>query len=425
MIQKLKHKLSSTEEKKRLANNILSLSVLQGANYLLPLLTIPYLVRVLGPEYFGLLAFATATIAYFILITDYGFNLSATRQISIYRDNQDKINEIFSSVMIIKSVLMLISLGLLSLLVFSFEKFSLHWEVYFLTFGIVIGQVLFPIWLFQGMEQMKYITYLNIGAKAFFTACIFIFVQEQEDYLMVPLLTAIGFIIAGAWSLYLVRKKFGVKFHSQSLDTLKFQLTEGWHLFFSSMAISLYTTSTIFILGLFTNNTVVGYFAAADKIVKAIKGLYAPVSQAIYPLISKKIHDDKQAGLMFIHQTTWLIGTIMFIFSTILLIFAEPIALILLGDEFKASILLIQIMAFLPFIVALSNIYGIQTMLNLGYKQAFSRILAIAAALGIGLSFILVPRFEEIGTAIILLLVEVFVTLVMFIFLKKKGLTHA
>lgn len=191
------------------------------------------------------------------------------------------------------------------------------------------------------------------------------------------------------------------------------------------MAISLYTTSTIFILGLFTNNTVVGYFAAADKIVKAIKGLYAPVSQAIYPLISKKIHDDKQAGLMFIHQTTWLIGTIMFIFSTILLIFAEPIALILLGDEFKASILLIQIMAFLPFIVALSNIYGIQTMLNLGYKQAFSRILAIAAALGIGLSFILVPRFEEIGTAIILLLVEVFVTLVMFIFLKKKGLTHA
>jgi PST family polysaccharide transporter len=418
MLKKLKEKLTDTEEKKRLFSNIISLGVLQGANYILPLLTVPYLVRVLGPDYFGLLAFATATIAYFILITDYGFNLSATRQISINRDAPKKLEEIFSSVMMIKISLMFISFGLMAVLVFSFEKFSKHWEVYFITFGTVIGQVLFPVWLFQGMERMKYITYLNIGAKAFFTVCVFIFVKEKADYLLVPLLTSMGFIVAGIWSLYLVKKEFGINFAWQTTGTLKFQLAEGWHVFFSSMAISLYTISTTFILGLFTNNTVVGYFAAADKIVQAVKGLYQPVSQAIYPLIGKKIHEDKQEGLEFIRKTTWIVGTGMFVISVMLFLTAEPIVNLLLGEQYQQSVLLLQIMAFLPFIIALSNIYGIQTMLNLGYKKAFSRILVAAAILGLGLSFVLVPLYEGLGTAVTLLVVEVFVTVFMYVYLK-------
>lgn len=420
MFDRLKQKFVGTDEKKRLMSNIFSLGVLQGANYILPLLTLPYLVRVLGPEFFGLLAFATATVGFLMLITDYGFNLSATRQISIHRDDHDKLKEIFSSVMMIKAALMVISFGLMALLVFSFEKFSQHWDVYFATFGMVIGQVLFPQWFFQGMERMKYITYLNIGAKVFFTLCIFIFVQEQADYLLVPLLTAMGFVVAGIWSLYLVKKEFDVGFVWQTTSIIKFQLSEGWHVFFSSMAISLYTISTTFILGLFANNTVVGYFAAADKIVQAVKGLYAPVSQAIYPLISKKIHEDKQSGLAFVHKTTWIVGTVMFVISALLFLLAEPIVNLLLGAQYQQSVLLLKVMAFLPFIIALSNIYGIQTMLNLGYKQEFSLILVIAAILGIGLTLVLVPMYEGLGTAITLLVVEMFVTVVMWIYFRFK-----
>jgi PST family polysaccharide transporter len=420
MLKKLKYMLAGTGEKKRLTSNIAYLSILQFANSFLPLLSVPYLVRILGPEYFGLIAFSTATVTFFSLLTDYGFNLSATRQIAINRENQTKVNEIFSAVMTIKLALLIISFGLMVLLVIFFEPFSRHPEIYVITFGMVIGNTLFPIWLFQGMEEMKYITYLNLGAKLFFTLCIFIFVKEKQDYLMVPLLTAIGCIVSGICALFLTKRKFQVCFSWQNRKILKCQLSEGWNIFISTLATNIYTISATIILGFFTNNFIVGYFSAAEKIIQAVKGIYAPISQAIYPMVAKKLNDDRQAGLAFLRTTTWLIGTAMLIISALLFALAEPIVNLFLGDQYSQSIKLLRVMAFLPFIVALSNILGIQTMLNLGYKKAFSNILVSASFLAIGLSVVLVPIYQGLGTAMTLVTVEVFVTAVMYIYLTRR-----
>lgn len=423
LIKKIKRKLAADKENKNLLGNIISLATLQGVNYILPLLTIPYLVRVLGPEYFGLLAFSMATIMYFNLITEYGFNLSATRQISISRDDECKLNEIFSSVMIIKTALMLFCFGLMVLLVFSFKKFEQHWELYFLSFGVVIGNVLFPVWLFQGLERMKYISYLNIASKGFFTVCIFIFVQDKEDYLFVPFLTSVGFITTGVWSLYITKKNLNVHFYWQKKTTLVFQLVDGWHVFLSTIAISIYTVSSTFVLGISTNNTIVGYFVAADKIVQAFKGIYQPISQSIYPLIGKKLQSNKRLGLDFIRKTTYFIGFSMFAISTILFLSAESIVNLVLGEKYQKSVLLLQVMAFLPFIIALSNMFGVQTMLNLGYKEAFGKILLAGAFLGVGLNSFLVPMYEGLGASLALVIVEIFVATLMFCYLKflKRG----
>ena len=373
MINKIKSKFKS-EDNKRLLSNFVSLSVLQGANYILPLITLPYLVRVLGVEYFGLLAFATAMIAYFNIITDYGFNLTATREISIHRDNKEKVIEIFSAVMTIKVILMFLSFILLFILVFSFQKFSKDWLVYFLTFGTVIGQVLFPVWFFQGMEKMKYITYLNILAKSIFTVAIFIFVQEESDFYIVPLLTSIGFIIAGIWSLVLIKKEFKVSFKFQSIYKIKSYLFDGWHVFISRFYVSLYTTTNVLLLGLFTNNTSVGYYSIAEKIVVAIGGLFEPANQTIYPYLARKHKENFTQFVKFIKKIAIIFLAISFSFVVISEYFKDEIVYLISGNyntqiSLLLSIFLIRVLTF-PFGPLFSN-----SLIIMKRKKEFMKVM--------------------------------------------------
>lgn len=415
-------KIRANQDYKRLFENFISLSILQGLNYILPLITFPYLVRVLGVEKFGLLSFATATIGYFQIITDYGFNLSATREIAIHRENKEKVQEIFSAVMTIKFGLMLLSLILLTILVFSFEKFRQDWEVYFLTFGMVIGNTLFPVWFFQGMERMKYITILNIIAKGLFTVAIFILIREQSDYWKVPLINGLGFWFAGFMSLAIIFNSFNIKFKKIYLNEIKYQLKSGWHIFVSTIAISLYTISTTFILGLFTNNTIVGYYSAADRIVQAVKGLMGPVSQSLYPFVNKKFNESFWGGINIIKKVTKYVAILTGFVSLMLFLFSASIISIVLGEKYTESVPVLMILSVHPFLIGLSNIFGIQTMLSLGKNYAFQNILISASILNLVLSFILVPFFRHIGSAISVTIVELFVTLSMLIYLQTNGI---
>ncbi|WP_321422170.1 flippase [uncultured Methanobacterium sp.] len=415
-------KILSNEDYKRIIDNIISLLGLQGFNYILPLITFPYLTRVLGPDKYGLLAFALAFIGYFQILTDYGFNWSATREISINRSDDEKVSEIYSSVMTTKAILMVLSFLLMMVVVFSFEKFRSDWILYFFTFGLVVGNLLLPTWFFQGMERMRYISILNICIGLIYTISIFIFVRNSSDYLYVPIINTMGTLIIGIYSLRIVRKEFDITFLRPSLNDIKYQLKEGWHVFLSTAAISLYTISNTFILGFFASNTVVGYYSVADRVIKMVSGLLGPISQSIYPYISSLAIKSRQDTINFLKKTTILIGTFSFIISTILFLFGGFIIYILAGPEFNESVILIQIMAFLPFIIALSNIFGIQTMLPFNYKKAFSKIIIIAGVINIILALILSPVFKALGVSVAVVITEIFVTIVMYYYLKVKGI---
>jgi PST family polysaccharide transporter len=400
--------------------NIFSLGTIQLVNYVLPLLTVPYLVRILKPDYFGLIAFATATISYFIMLTDYGFNLSATRQISIHRGNLKKVNEIFNATIFIQAVLLLISFFIFSAIVFTFEKFSRNWELYYISFGMVVGHFLFPVWLFQGLEKMKYITIINVTTKITFTLLIFLVVKQQKDYLLVQVLTSLSFILSGIFSLLIAKFFFNISLFLPKKTIVLTQLKEGWFIFSSNLSISLFTTSTTFILGIFTNNASVGFYAAADKIINAIKGLNNPISQSIYPIVSKKIVENKIEGIALILKFAKIIISSNFLISILLFLFAKPIGDFILGVDYQISIDLLKIMAFLPLIIAISNLCAVQGLYNLGKAYLVSKYLIIISVSHLILMFLLIPHFGLYGAATGVVITEIFGTLFSIYYFKKE-----
>jgi PST family polysaccharide transporter len=402
-IKEYKKKLFKSDTRKRLIENFLSLSVLQIANYILPLITLPYLVRVLGPEKFGLIAFSQAFIGYFMIITDYGFNLSATRDISINREDKEKVSEIFSSVMIIKIALKIISLILMSIIIFSFEKFRKDWIIYYLTFGMVVGQVLFPVWFLQGMEKMKYITFLNILAKVIFTVAIFIFVREASDYLYVPLLNSLGFIIAGILGLWIVFRDFEISFKFVSLEELKRQLKEGWYIFISEISGNIYGRGTTIILGLVSNNTVVGYYSVAERVMKAIAGLSQPLAQALYPYIMRTKFNSFKTVFKYSFIGSLFISIFLYLFSELIIEFFK-----IHNKDAVLTLKILSMTLFFTFLNVIKQPYIYACKMDKYNLQmyAFTGISFIPVCIYLSL------KLSLIGTALSLLYVEIMIFII-------------
>lgn len=421
MISRIKQ-IITKKEYKTILENIASLTGLQFASYILPLITLPYLTWILGPELFGLTQYAISLITYFQFFTDYGFNLSATRELAIIKSDKDKVSTIFNSVMFIKIILCLVSFLILLLIITFIPKFKQDQLVYLLTFGMVIGYVLFPTWLFQGMEYMKYTSILNIIGKLLFTILIFILIHKPSDYLLVPVINSLGLITVGILGIIIAIKKFEIKIKIPPLNEVKYHLKEGWHVFISTIAINMYTTTNTFLLGLLTNNTLVGYYSIAEKIIMAINGLINPISQALYPFISRSVNNDKKTSILFIRKITKIMAIIGLLLSGSLFIFAKYIILILFGQTYAPSIILLQIMSIIPFVVSLSTIFGIETMLTFNYKKEFTGIVMLGGLIDIILGILLIILLKEVGIAISFVVTESFITLSMFLFLQNKGI---
>ena len=380
---------------------------------MLPFLTLPYLGRVLGAEKYGVVLMIYAVMQYLFVLCDYGFNLSATKDISVYREDKAKINRIFSNIYYIKFVLVLLALGVLTISVYTVEDLNAHKLAYFLGFGIVIGQVLNPVWFFQGMEDMKYMTRVNVIAKGLFTALIFIIIRSESDYFKVPLLYSIGFIVGGLFSLYFAFRYFDVKFIRPDLVEIKRLLGSSTQYFLSRSAAALYTSSNTFIAGLALGNYFAGIFGAAEKIFMAMTVVYTPLGDALYPYMAKnrnlKLFKKVFIGVILIN-TLIAIGVY---FSS------DWITVLVFGPDFMESADLLRIFSILALIFVPAVMIGYPFLGALGKEKYANYSVVFASVLHVVLLIVLYNYLTVYRIVYLLLFTQTIVLVIRLIGAKK------
>jgi len=315
-----------------------------------------------------------------------------------------------------------VAIVLLATIVLSIEMFRADYLVYFASSGMLIGSVLFPLWLFQGLEKMKYITLIHVIVRTITTALIFLLIRNEDDYITLALLNSLTQVLIGIGGIITVLTILKVKLIFPPFKMIKKQLHDGWYLFLSSISINLYTTSNTFILGMLTNNTFVGYYAAADKIRIAFHGILSPLSQSVFPFVNNLLKESFDKFINFNKKLIFFAGGIGLFITIILFLFAPEITGLILGEQYRQSANILRIISFVPFLVSLSNVFGIQTILPLGYDKSFYKIICSAAFIHIILLLTLIPEYFAIGTAVAVIITEFLVTIFLFMFLKYKNI---
>lgn len=272
---------------KKLISNTGALFALQLANYILPFLIIPFLTRTLGVSLYGIVAFGLAMVQIACIITDFGFNLSATRQIASHQANREYIRKIIGAVHFCK-LFLLVPVGAFFFLFLYFQdqKYGEYASFFWLLLIPIVGQTFQPIWFFQGMEKMGFITLFVVLARSSYVLLAILWVSTPEDYLWVAIangvaqilgaLLAVGFMVKLGYSPVLPGWRFTREIFSDSVE-----------FFWSRAAVATYTAGGAFYLGLVSTPSTVAYYSAAEQLYKGAQALFQPVSQALFPYMAR------------------------------------------------------------------------------------------------------------------------------------------
>lgn len=392
-----------------LFHNILFLSGVQFASYLFPLVSVPYLTRVLGPTVWGMVAFTSAFVACIGLLVEYGFGFSATREAATYRDTRDRLADLLAGVLGAKMLLALLGVSLALLVQRWVTIFQEHPALLLAGLVGILAQSLSPMWYYQGLERMRMVATLDISARVLATAGIFLLVRSPEDGWKVLALQGLASLLSTSVALRLAYREVPFRFPTLSLSWKTLQA--GWNMFIFNSAVSLYTVGNSFILGLFAPPQFVGYYAGAEKFIIALLRLFEPVSQALYPRLSHLIHHSRADAARLARIGILLMGLSGVLMGLVIFLSAPLLVRILLGEEFAPAVPVLRVLALLLPLVALSTALYSQWILPLRLDRLFITVILGTGLLNLILAVVLAPRYFALGMAWAVVASELFVTL--------------
>ncbi|WP_300903638.1 oligosaccharide flippase family protein [uncultured Alistipes sp.] len=411
---------NSPAVKSGLAVNTFMLYVLTFSNYLFAFMTVPYQTRVLGPEIYGLLGFAFATMVYFQLVMDFGFMLSATAEIAEAKGDRRKIAQICEAVSIGKMLLALPCAGVLLVLCSAVPQFAADSTVFWFCLLYTIINSLIPDYLYRGMEQMAPITYRTLLVKLIFTIGVFVFVKAPGDYVLVPVFYLLGAVVAVGISFCDARKRFGLTVVRVTRRDVFSRIAASSPFFVSRIASTAYGATNTMILGLlYPGQSLLGHYTSAEKVVSLVRTGASPISDSLYPYLIRSRNFGPVWRILSLAMPAVVAG------AALLWVYAPQICAFVFGAEYEAAALPLRCLMPVIVFVLPSYVFGFPLMTPLGIARYANLSVVLGAVVqlvllaGLYLASMLTLASVCVATSITETFVLVFRVVVVCIYLKK------
>ena len=402
-----------------MAANATVLYAAHVAGLVAPLLTIPYLARVLQPTGWGLVVFAQSFGAWLALVTEYGFDLSGTRAVARVGADRSRLSELVAAVQGAKLLLLVcVPVGLIAVYLavptFPREPALLLWAGAF-----AVARGLSPNWYFLGLERMRAPSASDAGAKILAALGVFIFVKTPEHGWRVLALQAIATTAALVWLTARMYREIPLRRPrlAHAVQTLR----DSAVVFVFRASSGLYLQANAFVLGLFAAPQVVAFFGGAERIIRAAVNLLHPLSQTLFPRMSHlAVTDTRRAGRLLTVGLVAL-GGLGVLTGAAAAFWAPLLVRVILGPGYEAAIPVLRILSILPPTIAVGTLLGIQWALPMGLERPFYRFVLSAGILNILLAVFLVPPYGAMGMGISVMMAELFVAGCLVALFKRKG----
>lgn len=411
--------LKKNNNKKRIFYNFISLGFLRFFQEFLPLIIIPYLVKTIGLEKYGLIGYALSLATYFGSMVEYGFNVTATRDVSRNRDSNKNLSEIFSKFFftsLFLGVLVFITFSSIILIFPQFNKFIL---LYLTTILFVVFKSLVPLWFFHGIEKIIFSTVIGGSMNLIILISIFYLINNPDDYYLFPLLNLLGAFMAFLASIIIIKFKFKIKIKLINWLLIKETLVDGRHVFLKQISTNLYNSvGNVIILGLAypANPSVTGIYILASKVVGTGVTLANLLSSSFLPYLARNINKH------FIFQK------IMFVLGSISMIifisFSDIIADFLLSDNSLNLSLYVKLLSISIIFCFLNHTYGTNYLVLIGKENIFKNITLIISIITFLISLFIIPIYGILGAISIPLIARFAITIFTYKYYLKYKLLN-
>lgn len=398
--------------------NFFSLGFIQVANFLLSLLVIPYLIRIIGADGFGVIAVAQVLMFYLAVAADYGFNRTAIRDIALYKEDRQKISRVFFTVLASKFFICLLAFLLLLILTATVPLLREHFILYLLAFSFVVGQATLVNWFFQGMEKMHFMAVLSLFSRLLFVALVFIFIKKKSDGALYIFFMGAGNFIAGLVSIYTVIRMYKLQYIKPSRADIVYELKEGWHVTVTNLSTTTIQYIGIFILRIFTNDIVVGYYSIAERIYFSMKLMIDVFFQGAYPRVCRLMINGVGGLVTFFRKTYIPFLGLVVLASGVVFLLSPQIINFFMGHYYNNSAFLLRVFCIAVIIVCL-NIPACLVLLAGNHKKNYLRIFSIGTLVNIIANLVFAPLLKASGTVLSVIITELLITIGLYIELYR------